>query len=178
MSDFPDLRSPPPVALTSFHPESAGPRMSAAILVLSSAAAAAWPTANMAIYVPFKLAMPMMASQLFCTCGASPSGNIDIGIYSVTGVRLTSLGGVAQVATIQVGDITDLLLNPGHYFLALVLDNATGQIVRLAPTPGFCSFLGMYVQTSAYPLPATATFASASALVFIPVVGLTSKAVL
>jgi hypothetical protein len=112
---------------------------------------------------------------------ASSSGNIDIGIYGVDGTRLVSKGSTAMAGTntLQIFDVTDTYLAPGDYFLAIALDNNTAIVWASALVAGMAPFLGIYIETlSDLPLPATATFAIASALLLVPLFGLTTRTVI
>lgn len=140
---------------------------------------ATWPAANRAIFVPFRTAVPILVRQLFNCNGATASGNIDVGIYDRVGTRLVSAGSTAQAGTsvLQVFNVTDTLIGPGQFYFAVALDNTTGTITRQAP-PNVLQTraLGLVQMASAFPLPATATFATV-ANVHIPLCGLTTKTV-
>lgn len=93
----------------------------------SSAASAAWPSANLAILVPFRLPAPLLVQRLFLLNGATASGNVDIGIYDVAGTRLLSTGSTAQSGTsaVQSVDVTDTPLAAGVFYLALATADPT-----------------------------------------------------
>lgn len=137
-------------------------------------ASAAWPTASMAIYIPFSTGRTMTVYQLGWVNGAtSVAGNADAGIYRADGTRVISAGATARtgaVSTLQLANVTDTILYPGQYYLALVHDG-TGNMFRwtdLAPLP---AMKGVLTQASAYPLPTpSATFAQNYTNVTIPVV--------
>ena len=136
--------------------------------------------ANRAVYIPFRIPAPMVVTQLFSMNGAAVSGNIDVGIYDKDGTRLVSSGSTAQAgtSTIQAFNITDTLIGPGQFYLAVAMDNATGTLLRifLFPANG-TKVMGVAQQASAFALPATATFATESSGYF-PMIGLTGRAVL
>ena len=94
--------------------------------------------------------------------GSTASGNIDVGIYDLGGAKLVSIGSTAQAGTsaYQVFDITDTTLYPGQYYMAVAMDGTTGTLVRWSPGAQECRNLAMQQMASAFPLPATATFAS------------------
>lgn len=135
-----------------------------------------YPTANLALYIPFRLQEPISITKLFSVNGAVVSGNIDVGIYSVDGTRLVSSGSTAQAGTdvCQAFDIADTLLVPGDFYLAVAMNNATGTLFRGAPAaPGaqLLRLAGVFRQTSAFPLPATASFATPT-VSYTPAIGL------
>lgn len=138
-----------------------------------------WPVANQAIYVPFFTPAPYTVVKLLTFNGAVASGNIDVGLYAADGTRLVSSGSTAQAGTtvIQEFDVTDTVLAPGWYYLAVAKDDTTGTLrASTAVTARQARALGCFGQTSAFPLPATATFA-AYASAYLPVFGCTSRTV-
>ena len=131
-----------------------------------------YPAANDAIFVPFTVHQSVLIKRLFSMNGSAVSGNIDMGIYTADGARMTSIGSTAQSGTNQPQffDITDLLIGPGLYYLAVALDNTTGTLFRSNPTVTRLQTLGMAKQASAFALPSTATFASVTAA-YLPLMG-------
>lgn len=126
---------------------------------------AVWTTANIARYYPVLVPEPTIVTKIAVRIGTS-SGNLDLGIYDEQGVRLVSSGSTAMAATstMQVIDITDTLLTPGVYYLAIAVDNTTASFNNInnstGPLAGACSMMGIRQEASAFPLPATATFAA------------------
>lgn len=178
MSLFPALRLPPLVTITPFSLESAGVEWVAKGISLSGATSATWPAANRALFYPFTLSEPVIAVKLFVLNGATASGNIDAGIYDRTGNRIVSTGSTAQSGTsvIQEFDITDTLFGPGTFYLALVMNNTTGTTFRQTTSSGSFASTGACQMASAFPLPATATFANTWHAP--PVFGLTTRSVI
>ena len=131
---------------------------------LVAAASAVWPSANRALYIPFWLPTPITAVQMFSYNGATASGNIDVGIYAEDGTRIVSAGSTAQAGTnaLQAFDITDTLIGPGRYYLAIAMDNTTGTLFQAAYAARFMAGHGCFTQASAFPLPAVATFATSA----------------
>ena len=174
------LAAQTPVTINTASWESVGPSIAA--LALAAPTSTAWPTANRAIYVPFTLRAPLTVVKLFSGNGSALSGNIDMGIYNAAGTRLVSKGSTAHAgASLQSFDITDTLLIAGQYYMAVALDNATGALCRWTATSPVSADVawGVATEASAFPLPATATFASMTALaaVYIPLIGLTGRTV-
>lgn len=134
---------------------------------------AAYPSANRAIYIPFHIDEPLLASLLFCANGATASGNVDMGIYSASFVRLVSIGSTAQAGTnaIQTFDITDTLLAAGDYYFGIAVDNTTATLIQANPGVPMAQSSGLLMQASAFPLPATATPVTVSSG-YTPLVGL------
>lgn len=135
-----------------------------------------WPTANLALYCPIVLDDLMLVKNIIIANGAAVSGNVDVGIYAADGTRLVSSGSTAQAGTnvSQVFDVTDTQLGPGLYYLAIALDNTTGTVFGKTIVAAIGQLAGMAQQASAFPLPATATFASLTALVH-PNIGIATK---
>lgn len=140
-------------------------------------ASTAWPTSNLAMFFPVEVYQPITIVKMMVNNGTAVSGNIDVGIYDASGNKRVSAGSTAQAGTsaIQIFDITDTLLFPGLYYMAVALDNTTGTLsgwstpnaIDLAPA-------GIFQQASAFALPSPATFA-VTAQVFIPLISMTPK---
>ena len=132
----------------------------------------AWPTANKAIYIPFRVYEKFTAKRIVLRNGVTLSGNVDVGIYNSAGTRLVSSGSVAQagVSADQIFDITDTDLVAGLHYMAVALDNTTGQLSRANSfQTGPTNFwLGVHEQATAFALPATATFADGT-LSYLPI---------
>ena len=135
-------------------------------------AAAVWPAANDALFIPFALAQSVLLKRLFVINGATASGNVDAGLYADDGTRIVSSGSTAQSGTSapQFFDITDIIISPGRYYLAVAMDTTGGTLFRSNPSVIREQQIGMAKQASAFPLPATATFATVTAL-YLPCVG-------
>lgn len=165
--------------ITSLTRDSIGVEL-AGITSSFSSSAATWPTANKAFYLPFRLAYPVIATKMFWLNGATVGTNaVDVGIYDQAGNRLVSIGSTTTsgASTVQTVDITDTTLNPGLYYMAMAVNGTTDTSFRTAPTAPMSRMLGIYEQTSAFALPATATFAVATAA-HIPFIGITTKTVI
>lgn len=124
--------------------------------------ASSWPSANLAIYVPFYVAEALRVRSLSAPCESS-SGNGDVGIYAYDGTRIVSSGSFAFSGfDMNTRNITDTELQPGIYYLALVCDNATNAALRFTPGVQNIRMAGICQEASAFPLPSTATFATAT----------------
>lgn len=171
-----------PATIHSFHPLSCGPALgSVGTNVLMSAASAAWPTANRALFVPCWLPSPIVVTQGFFLAGTTSSGanNFDIGIYASDGAtRLVSSGSTAQsgsTSVLNVANIADTEVGPGLIYMALAL-NSTDHVFRGNPVALFTQAIGMQQQAAAFALPASATFAN-PASAYVPVFGFTTMGV-
>lgn len=133
----------------------------------------AWPAANRALFVPFRLSHPETVFKLACGAGALTAGNFDIGVYSPSGARLVSTGSTPKSAasTKLIVDVADTPLGPGMYYLAMSVDTASAAYVGYAdPTAFEMRMFGVRQMSSiipaplaeAFPLPAQAVFESVS----------------
>lgn len=179
MSDFNNFKKVNQPVITPYSLECLGDEIIGA--GLSTSSSAAWPTANAAAYVPFLIYYPYVAKLMFWINTATVgTNNVDVGIYNSAGVKLVSSGSVltAGATTVQNTDITDTLLLPGLYYMAMAVDGTTDTFFYLqsgttAPVP---RALGVYQEAAAFNLPATATFAGSTGA-FIPLVGITGKTI-
>jgi hypothetical protein len=129
-----------------------------------------WPTANLALFVPFVLSEQITFNVLRILIGGVTSGNVDVGIYDINGKRVVSTGSQAAglASQGQAFAITGTVVYPGRYFLALAVDNTTLQMRILA----FNDFMvGMQKMLAAFPLPATVTYDGGVQIAYIPLVG-------
>ena len=148
---------------------------------------AAYPVANLAILIPFVLAVPFTVVKMFTLNGATVSGNLDVGIYTNEGgaspvlCKIVSMGSTIQagVSDIQELDIADTQLPSGSYYMALVLDNVTGTFFRsLIENASIAAACGVRFKTTAFPLPATITVLDDAQTHYMPVFGLTGRLVI
>lgn len=142
-----------------------------------AASDAAWPSANLAIFIPVRVATPVTICKIIVGAGATATGNFDVGIYDAAGNRLVSSGATAKgTNTEHVIDITDTTIGPGLYYIALSA-STTNNYVRYVPggtTPvpeSMARLSGSLEMATAHPLPSTATFA-ARATGYLPAVAL------
>ena len=131
----------------------------------TSYADTAWPASNRAIFVPIRIVEPTVAINIGVGNGVTVSGNFDVGIFTLDGVRIISSGSTAQSGAyaFQVVDIADTLLGSGVYYLAVAFDNTTATPIRTTLAQlAMCKMIGIAEMSSAFPLPATATLATAT----------------
>lgn len=173
MADWPFARYHKP-SISSLSPEAVpGSSLSAV------PASAAWPSANLAIYVPFMLAAPYLVQRLWWANGATVAGNVDCGVYTGDGTQLFHTGATAQATINVVQSVSNgpTLLLPGAYYMALSASSGSATFFRLAPAAARLQAMGLAQQATAEPLPATFTLAS-MAQTYIPVFGITSSTVI
>lgn len=141
---------------------------------LASEGSAVYPSANLALYVPFYMQVPGVVTQMFTANGSTAGNNVDVGIYSADGTRLVSSGSTAQSGTSveQIYNITDTLLGPGVFYMAVAMDGTTGTLRRVTPGAApIMTMLGMAQQATAFALPAVATMATCTTN-YLPLFGL------
>jgi hypothetical protein len=125
-------------------------------------ASVVWPAANEAIYVPFYISETATFQRGHVYNGATAAGNWDIGIYNEAAARLASTGAVAMSGINAVQTIAftaSVTLFPGRYYMALANTLGTATVFASAAALTFIHS-GPYLQLTAHPLPATATFAT------------------
>jgi hypothetical protein len=143
------------------------------------AASATGPAANQAIYVPIVVTTPATFTRGFWYNGSAPDGtnNVSVGIYTPDGTRQATTGNVALsgASVIQSAALTANYAAPsGLYYMAIeysVGADANG-CVAFGSSVAYKN-AGAYTQAvGSNPLPATATFATWTAMV-MPVFGIT-----
>lgn len=155
MGDWPTTLLPPLPTITSTSEESLG--FPASLPDRGS------PTSNvMALNVaylqPFRMDIGATAVKMCYLVGATPTGNVDMGIYDAEFNLLVSSGAVAQgtLNTLQELDITDTVLHPGNYWMAISASSGSATAFmnnvsdELSLPP-----VAMYIATSAHVLPST-----------------------
>lgn len=174
MPDWPIVRHTDPIVFSPYIPQSVGKILAGMSI---GGTTQAWPTANEAIFIPFSVQCIVTVRKMFIVNGATLSGNVDVGIYNRNGTRLVSIGSTAQagVSVIQEFDITDTLLSPGLYYLACAIDNGTATLDMIGPSIVLAMGMGIAEMASAFPLPATATFAGLTGTTRIPYIAATQR---
>lgn len=177
MADFPQVRDNNRNTISVMSSESIGwvfPYM-----LLGVQTPHAWPTANKAYFIPFRVANPFIAIEGFWFNGTAGTDNVDIGIYGRDGTRLVSSGTTASSGanSLQKVSLTSTTLEPGVYYMAIARPGTTNTIASVVPTAGAMSSVGVYEMATAFPLPSTATFAT-SPTAFIPSIGISNNSTL
>lgn len=91
-------------------------------------ASTAWPSAQLALYVPFRVAQNVRVAGFFWMNGATVNGNTDCGIYDFGGAKLTSSGATAQAGANAIQSVAlgaAVTLPFGVFYLALLSTSAT-----------------------------------------------------
>lgn len=133
------------------------------IVTIFGSGNAAWPSANRAVFVKFRIAKPRTAAGLRIAV-VSASGNAKSGLFSSDGTTLTQLALSASIAVAGTNVSQDLAfaasasIVPGvDYWAMLVLDNGTAQVARqTVPAAGISSgFVDALFVDSAFASPPT-----------------------
>lgn len=174
MADWPGRESrwgTQTLVISHAHPLSLGPVSRKLVGTGSSPASTAWPAANRAILIPFRLPKIMTAYQMIVGCGTTAAGNFDCGIYDKFGNLLVSGGTTVKPATSEaIVNITDTVLGRGTYYMALSADGTNNYIATAPAQAALVKAVGIRQASSAFVLPATITFETAASA-FIPVFG-------
>ncbi len=153
------------------HPLSLGGNALIAQTGGSVPASTAWPAANRAILIPFRLPKPATVYKITIGAGATAAGNFDVGIYDASGNRIVSGGTTAKGdSTEQTIDITDTLLGQGLYYMAMSADG-TNNYIASTNNVFIWKLMGVRQASSAFVLPATVTFETL-ATAFVPMINL------
>lgn len=162
--------------LTLASPEfSPGPHMSWCDV---NAPAGAWHAANDPFGIPFALPRGGVVNQIGWHNGSAAGGGIDVGIYSLSWVRLVSSGSVTGSGNSlwQWANVTDTALPRGRYYLVMVRDNTTANRQAFYGTPNvaaYTAFLGGQTSTTdSFPLPDPLVGMTASALTLPPLMAI------
>ena len=139
-----------------------GPRETIAATAPSSAA---FESANRAVYFPLIVPATCVVRRVWWVNGTvvNASYNVDVGIYSsvgyAPGVKLVSSGSTAQgtASEVQFADVTDTVLSPGAYWLAITCSSTTATFFRSALTTATLDAGYKFQQDTALPLPSSAT---------------------
>ena len=132
MAEWPEYYMPAPAILITVCEDSLAGFTTSPV---GSAGSVAWTVANAGYFYPFRLTARATVYQLLFFVGGTSSGNIDMAIYDSQKNRIVSAGSTAMSATVntvQELNITDTVLAPGDYFLAVAVDNETGTGFKIA----------------------------------------------
>ena len=136
------------------------------------ATSTAWGTANLALYIPVFLGTYATVYQMGVTNGTVVNGNFQLGVYNERGVQMCVTASTAQagVSAIQKIDVTDTLLTPGVYYLAIATNSTTATFNCAATTLIRQAATGVQEQTTAFTLPSPITLGTLSTRLFCPAV--------
>lgn len=145
------------------------------------AASITWPSANMAIYIPFWLPWSYTVRRVFWLNGSSVTTvNVDFGVYNADGTLIYSTGSTARavVSTLQYVTPTAFVLPAGSYYFGYSCSSNTtnrGGGGAVPALTGHFAMAGFLQEASALPLPAAMTPVTVANPV-IPVCGITQTA--
>lgn len=128
---------------------SLGPMLRGA--VIGAPTAVAYPSANKAFFIPFRVPKIVTAYQIVVGNGTTSGNNIDAGIYDEFGNRLVRAGSTARGAgSEQVLNIADTVLLPGMYYMAYA-HNSTNNVVGFSSSQaGLIKALGVKEMASGF----------------------------
>lgn len=142
---------------------------------------AAWPAANRGIAVPLFLPAPAIVNRFMYVIGTTGAVNVDIGIYrrDLTKIITTGSTAVAGSNACTFINVTDTLLAPGHYWMAMSCDSTTTTTFnRIAPGQlGSLELSGCKRLSTSFPLPDPIAPVAITDL-FMPLFGFTQSATL
>jgi hypothetical protein len=98
---------------------------------LGNAVSNAYPVADLALFVPFYVCERSIITKIYWANGAAVAGNVDMRVYTEAGTAITPSVQRAQavINSIQEVDIADVPIDPGLFFMAIVLSNVGGTLV-------------------------------------------------
>lgn len=165
------------IVISTWSPECLGVGLSGVVPAFAFSSHT-WAANNLAIFIPFVVSTSITVVKMGLYNGATASGNVDIGVYDDQQNQLIENGSVAQtgINSVQVFDTTDTTLDPGQYYLGLALSSTAGTVFSYTNLTGARSF-GILQQTTAFPLPSPASFATNTTNTLTPMVMLTAKTV-
>jgi hypothetical protein len=178
MGDFPELGRNQLGAYYIISPYSAC-SIGAVAGSFTSPASAAWPSANRAIYVPFRVDRSITAVKMWWYKGGTITSatNFRAGVYSQDGTRLfrsVITGMSAGTNAIQEVDITDTRFGPGLFYMALSCSSTATVFFGAGLKGQMMRGMGVAQQAAASALPDPFTMAAMTAT-SIPLFGLSTR---
>lgn len=147
----------------------------------ASAGSAVWPGVARAMFYPVRLSQPHTYVKAWWLNGATAAGNVDVGIYTLSGTTLTRVvASTAEaqgtVSTMQVAaTFTTTTIGPGLYYLAMSCSLATATVWRVSLAAREARLGGVFTVTTAHPLPSSTT-ATVTGSGVVPVFGFSELA--
>lgn len=133
--------------------------------------------ANRAVLVPFQLAHEFTVMKVFWANGATVgTDNVDVGVYTEAGVKKFTSGAVlsAGASIVQEVDVTDFLLTPGRYWLALSMSGNTATVQQSVLSAELLRMTGVAYMSAAHVLPASITPANTGDQ-YVPLFGIAER---
>lgn len=147
-------------------------------LAADAQTALTWVT-DLIIYVPFVIPFQYPVRRVWWSNGSTiTTSNADVGVYSLDGVRLchsgtTALVGASAEQNVAIAE-TEILLDPGIYYLAYVCDSTTARVTGTSSyTTSQLRTCGVLQQTVASALLPTTMTPIAVANALYPTCGIT-----
>jgi hypothetical protein len=169
---------PDPPVLSTMTDDMAG----AFFMAVGTPSSAVWPTAATAFFYPVYLSQPRTYTKAWWLNGATAAGNVDVGIYTISGTTATRVvastaAAQAGVSAMQVaGTFTTTTIGPGLYYLAMACSLATATVWRSPMQVAFFSrAAGAYQAATAHPLPASITVVAFTNII-LPIFGFSENA--
>lgn len=137
-------------------------------------------TANLIHYWPVQILGPYEFTKFFWVNGTAVAGNVDCGVYTRAGGLIASTGSTAQSGTSTLQIVTlgsTVRLTPGWYNLAIVWSSASGTMWSNTVNARDLRMVGSTSQSSTFPLPSSATFATPTHTTF-PMFGMADSSLL
>jgi hypothetical protein len=126
MSNIPLQIVEPLVTIHPWSMESIGSDLTVSGGSLYNTSAAAWPVANASLLVPFTLSKRVTFVNAFWY-QASAVGNIDAGVYDISGNLLGHTGSIVAAGTLQSAALS-ASFGPGVFYLALTASSLSEQL--------------------------------------------------
>lgn len=143
-------------------------------IINTNTAALATVVQNQAFYCEVLVYEPVIINNMAWLNGATVAGNVDVGIYdsnlkAVVTKGSTAMSGASTTQAVTLSSISlgtaNPLLVPGVYYLAFASNSATATFGRMNLGSVISRAFGTALQTTAFPLPATAVFATNTGIV-------------
>jgi len=151
----------------------------------TAAVSTAWPTAGLALYIPFYVAAPGLAQGIFWQNGTAVAGNVECALYDEYGNKIATSGVIAASGTSAPQATafgSPVMLTTGRYYMALMASSGTQTFLAWSTSAAATNvnrMLGVLEQTGlSSGVPATWTpVTSARSLLPICGVSFTSLAI-
>jgi len=144
-----------------------------------AAASTAWPSAGLALYIPFYVSAPGLAQGIFWQNGTAVAGNVECALYDEYGNKIATTGLIAASGTSApqfTAFASPVQLTCGRYYIALVASSASQQFLAWGASAAATNvnrMLGVLEQAGlGSGLPATWTPVT-SARSYLPLCGVT-----
>ena len=138
--------------------------------------AAAWPSSNLAIFIPIKIGSLYIPTKMWWHNGATVGhNNADVGIYDTQGNRIFHSGStaVSGASALQIVSVSNVALSRGIYYMAMAVNGTTDTFYfGQAPINAISArAMGILSVGTSFTLPATVTLAG-STTTYFPYIGM------